>query len=87
MTFKKLNDDQTIWLLALEFSDVSKHVASKWARIEMNPDRASRIWFSMRRKGVQCGSMAGPARAVRRYLLDVGRWRDVYRDIEDCQCK
>jgi hypothetical protein len=72
------NEDQNRWWLCLELSDVSKDVALRWARVQMNPDRASRIWRGLRRKDIQYGCMSGLAAAVRRYLLDAGRWREIY---------
>lgn len=69
--------DQAMWILALETANVSKGVAARWARIKMDPDRASKIRRGLLRKGVNPGCMSGLARAVRRYLLDAGRWREV----------
>lgn len=73
-------DHQVEWLLALDTANVSKDVAARWARIEMSPARATKIWRGLMRKGISRGSMCGLAQAVRRYLLDAGRWRVVGHD-------
>jgi hypothetical protein len=72
------NDNQRRWWGYLQSSGVSKDVALRWARIQMGPDRASKIWRGLRRKGVPCGCMSGLVSVVRWYLLDAGRWREVY---------
>lgn len=70
---------QGTWLWALEVSDVSRRILDRWARIPMDPDRASRIWRGLMRKGVSPGCVSGLAAAVRRYLLHCGRWREVFQ--------